>query len=267
MNARFNGETLAPHDAIRLQSRGFRYGDGCFETLLVLRGKCPLLAQHEARIRKSLAFLEMDWPQHLQLEEQLHQLGDEAAEWQRVRLWLWRAGGGLYAPQSSETETMLAWEPCQRPAITIKQTVSLSEEVVLTPTGWSFIKNISALPYVIAGREKQRLAADELILLNHRGEATEATSANLFFKKRKRWYTPALSTGCVAGVMRAWLMKQLLNKGESVFEVHAQAEELQNIDKLVCTNVTGLQPIAQLLDKRYDTDVDELWSLMPAEYR
>lgn len=266
MNALLDGDILNTETAMILQNRGFRFGDGCFETMLVLNGVCPLLSQHKARLRKSLSALNLQWPEKLQLEEQLKHLGSPCAGWQRVRLWVWRTGAGLYTPEGTAARFMLAAEEGSSPRIHIKGKCLISEEVILAPSRWSFIKSISAQPYILAGLEKKEREADELILQNQRGEVAEACSANLFWKKRKRWYTPALESGCVAGVMRSWIMKQLLQKGEPVFEVLAPADELLKVDKLVGTNVTGLQPIQQLQDTQYDTDVNELWSLMPEEY-
>ena len=266
MNALLNGQTLSADLAKAYYNRGFRFGDGCFETMLVQNGTCSLLPLHLARLKKSLPVLGLQWPESLNLEEQLMQVCEGTAGWQRVRLWVWRSGEGIYTPESQEANTMLMASPASAPTLTIKNNVAFSEEVELLSSRWSFIKSISALPYIMAGKEKREKASDELILCSHRGEVAEGTVSNLFWKKRKRWYTPALDTGCVAGVMRAWIMKQLIIKGEPAFEVVAQPDELQKVDKLVCTNVAGLYPISQLEGKSYDTDVEELWSLMPEEY-
>jgi 4-amino-4-deoxychorismate lyase len=266
MNALLNGTSITADLAAALQNRGFRFGDGCFETMLVLDGECPLLSLHSARIRRSLSVLGIQWPENLDLEAQIKQVYGATTGWQRLRLWIWRSGEGIYTPESNESQTMLAASPASAPQIQQRKQVQFSEEVVLLPSRWSFIKTISALPYVMAAREKKEKSAEELVLLNHRGEIAEATAANLFWKKRKRWYTPALDSGCVAGVMRAWLMRRMIEKGEPVFEVLAQPDELLKADKLVCTNVTGLQPVLQLGEKQYDADVEELWSLMPETY-
>lgn len=266
MNALLNGKTINQELTEVLLNRGFRFGDGCFETFLIKDGHAPLLSLHEARLRKSMAVLKLTQPAALSIAEQLAILNKGATGWQRVRLWVWRTGGGLYQPENSEANFLLATSPCPPPSVQIRNTVFFSEEVRLMPSRWSFIKSISAQPYVMAGLEKKVRAADELILLNHKGEVAEATAANLFWKKRGRWYTPALESGCVAGVMRSWLMQKLLEKGKPVFEVLAGADELTNADKLVCTNVTGLQPITALEEKQYDTTIDELWEIMPDNY-
>ncbi|AHM63661.1 branched-chain amino acid aminotransferase [Flammeovirgaceae bacterium 311] len=267
MNALLNGKSISADVAADLQNRGFRFGDGCFETMIIYNGVCPLLQLHESRIKRSLPALGLQLSPNLQLETQIRQLADGTTGWQRMRLWIWRSGEGLYTPETNEVNTMLAASATVAPQIQVRKQICFSEDVTLLPSRWSFVKTISALPYVMASHEKNYKNREELILLNHRGEIAEATAANLFWKKRNRWYTPALDSGCVAGVMRSWLMRKMIEKGEPVFEVLARPDELEKVDKLVCTNVGGLQPVQQAGSKQYSTDLEELWSLLPDMYR
>ena len=50
--------------------------------------------------------------------------------------------------------------------------------------------------------------ADDVILVNERGEVTESTIANLAIELDGRWWTPPRSSGCLAGVGRAVLVEQ-----------------------------------------------------------
>jgi para-aminobenzoate synthetase / 4-amino-4-deoxychorismate lyase len=49
--------------------------------------------------------------------------------------------------------------------------------------------------------------ADEVLLLNERGELTEACAANLLVRLEGRWLTPALGCGLLPGVLRAELLE------------------------------------------------------------
>ncbi|EMR01115.1 aminotransferase class IV [Cesiribacter andamanensis] len=267
MNALLNGHSLTTPEAQLLLNRGFRYGDGCFETIMLHKGTAPLLHLHLQRLQKSLPLLQLNWPEALQLPSLLQPFAEGSTEWQRLRLWLWRSGDGLYTPQSQETQFALMAEASAPPQTAIRKSVGLCQHTRLAASRWSFIKSISAQAYVQASLEKKEKGVEELLLLNEKGELVEASSANLFIKKRNRWFTPALSTGCVAGVMRAHLMQQLLQKGEPAYEVHALPEELEKVDKVVCTNVGGLYPLQQYGERHYNTDIDELLELLPPAYR
>jgi para-aminobenzoate synthetase / 4-amino-4-deoxychorismate lyase len=50
--------------------------------------------------------------------------------------------------------------------------------------------------------------ADDVILVNTRGEITESTIANVVVRLDGRWWTPPLDTGCLPGVYRAVLLDE-----------------------------------------------------------
>jgi para-aminobenzoate synthetase/4-amino-4-deoxychorismate lyase len=48
--------------------------------------------------------------------------------------------------------------------------------------------------------------ADDVVLVNQRGEVTETATANVAVRLGGRWWTPPTSSGCLPGVERARLM-------------------------------------------------------------
>ena len=48
----------------------------------------------------------------------------------------------------------------------------------------------------------------EVLLYNENGEMTEASISNVAFFRESYWVTPPSSTGCLPGVLRAWLLEQ-----------------------------------------------------------
>lgn len=50
--------------------------------------------------------------------------------------------------------------------------------------------------------------ADDVLLVNERGELTESTIANVAVKLDGRWYTPPVEAGCLPGVYRAVLLEE-----------------------------------------------------------
>ncbi|MEX2276077.1 MAG: aminodeoxychorismate synthase component I [Actinomycetota bacterium] len=49
--------------------------------------------------------------------------------------------------------------------------------------------------------------ADDVLLVNDRGEATESTIANIAVRLQGRWFTPPLPSGCLPGTRRAALLE------------------------------------------------------------
>ncbi len=59
---------------------------------------------------------------------------------------------------------------------------------------------------------------DEILLLDSAGHVAEAGAAAIFWLKNDCLYTPALSTGCVAGVRRAHLLRTAQAQGLATAE-------------------------------------------------
>ncbi|KIY50440.1 D-aminoacid aminotransferase-like PLP-dependent enzyme [Fistulina hepatica ATCC 64428] len=48
----------------------------------------------------------------------------------------------------------------------------------------------------------------DVLMYNERGDITETSICNIAFSRGGRWVTPPLSSGCVPGVLRRWLVEQ-----------------------------------------------------------
>jgi para-aminobenzoate synthetase / 4-amino-4-deoxychorismate lyase len=80
--------------------------------------------------------------------------------------------------------------------------------------------------------------ADDVVLVNERGEVTETTIANLAVRLDGRWWTPPLSAGCLPGVERA----RLVDAGE-LQERTLSVEDLRRADDLaVVSSLRGRRP-------------------------
>jgi para-aminobenzoate synthetase / 4-amino-4-deoxychorismate lyase len=86
--------------------------------------------------------------------------------------------------------------------------------------------------------------ADDVVLVNDRGEVTETTIANLAVFAEGRWCTPPISAGCLPGVERA----RLLATGRLV-ERSVTTDDLRAAEALaVVSSLRGWRP-ARLLDQ------------------
>jgi para-aminobenzoate synthetase/4-amino-4-deoxychorismate lyase len=70
---------------------------------------------------------------------------------------------------------------------------------------WLFHKTSRRGAY--AARLARHPGAEDVVLVNDRGEATETTIANLAVRLEGRWRTPPLDAGCLPGVERARLLE------------------------------------------------------------
>ena len=94
------------------------------------------------------------------------------------------------------------------------------------------IRSLNYLEQVLSWEEAQAREFDEAVMLNERGEIVSATMANIFWVSDGTLHTPTLSTGAVAGVTRAAVIKladkQFIPVIEGVYELSdlAEADEI-----------------------------------------
>jgi len=80
-------------------------------------------------------------------------------------------------------------------------------------------------------RRRRHPDADDVVMINERGECTEATTANVAARFGAQWRTPALESGCLPGIERA----RRLASGEIV-EARLTPEELRTADAVAVFN-------------------------------
>jgi branched-chain amino acid aminotransferase len=119
-------------------------------------------------------------------------------------------------------------------------------------------KTCNSLVYVMAGIYRKENNLDEVFILNHNGFLCEAMSANIFVVFKKKIYTPALSEGCISGVMRTVVM-QLANEGKmEVIEAQINPDILNEAEEVFLTNASrGIQWVMGFNSKRYFNKVSK----------
>jgi len=101
---------------------------------------------------------------------------------------------------------------------------------------YATLKSNNYLLYSLAAMYGRERGLDDCLVLNSHGRLADSTIANLFYIKDHRFYTPPLSEGCVAGVMRRFLLEALPRAGYSVREQPVSPEELAGADEVFLTN-------------------------------
>ena len=209
-----------------LPNRGLAFGDGFFETLIFKAGRLRLAADHHARMQLAAAALYLTLPAALASAEALETtLATLAAANHlpaaRLRLQLWRGGGGRYTPTTDAAE-WLATAEAFTPDNSAIARADFAQETHSIHSPLSFCKGPQAWLYVRAAHERQQRGLDEIILCNAAGHVAEAGAAAIFWVKDEVLFTPALETGCVAGVRRAQVLRAARTAGvecrEGLFE-------------------------------------------------
>jgi len=246
---------LLPAATLPLPNRGLAFGDGFFETLIYTAGHLRLAADHHARMRQAAAALYLTLPAALATPEALETaLARLAAVNQlpaaRLRLQLWRAGGGRYTPTTDTAEWLATAEtfvPDDAPID--KADFALETHSIHSPL--SFCKGPQAWLYVRAAHERQQRGLDEIILCNAAGQVAEAGAAAIFWVKDEVLFTPALETGCVAGVRRAQVLRAARAAGVECREGLFERDMLLLADAAFTANVASIKMVRSMQGKSF----------------
>ena len=251
-----NGQlTDAQGYRLPLPNRGLAFGDGFFETLIFTTGRLRLAADHHARMAQAAAALYLALPEPLATPEALETTLARLAQANhlpaaRLRLQLWRAGGGRYTPITDAAEwlaTAEAFAPDETPINTAD--FALETHSIHSPL--SFCKGPQAWLYVRAAHERQQRGLDEIVLCDAAGHVAEAGAAAIFWLKDDVLFTPALASGCVAGVRRAQVLRAARAQGIECREGLFLKKELLAADSAFTANVASIRVVTRLGEQKF----------------
>ncbi|MGI4884072.1 MAG: aminotransferase class IV [Janthinobacterium lividum] len=251
-----NGQLVAADAfALPLPNRGLAFGDGFFETLVFAGNRLRYAAGHLARMQQAAATLHLALPAALATPEGLETtMGALAAAnglpAARLRLQLWRGGGGRYAPPTAAAEWLATAEAFAPDETPVAQ-AGFAQETHALFSPLSFCKGPQAWLYVRAAHERQQRGWEEIILCDAAGHVAEAGAAAIFWLKDEVLFTPALASGCVAGVRRAQVLRAAQAAGVACREGLFPQEELLAADAVFTANVAAIRAVQQIAESSF----------------
>ncbi len=242
-----NALVRAEEAHISVQDRGFRLGDGVFETIAVYQGVPYQWDLHMERLKKGLWALriEADISNLYGLCQLLLQKNGVTEG--GVRLTISRgAGSSGYLPAADITPTIVM--EALPPAVDLPEEADVwisalkKPAVAALPVHYKLTHGINS---TLARLEAQDHDCFEALLLNEKEEVCEASSSNIFWVKGKRLFTPAIACGVLEGTTRAALLRITpLEVEEGVFSLDA----LRQADEAFLTNsFWQILPIKQII--------------------
>ena len=250
--------------------RAFAFGDGLFETMRSYDGHIFQLKYHIERLLNGCAALGLVCDINVQVVRDAYALmlqnigdgGRSAGVAHRLRLSVWRAGQGAYLPTTDAAHWLLMAFPLAPATYAVHEPIvaGIVPSPQLLADEFSPHKTLNALPYIHAARYAKARDWDDGLMLNTDGRLAEATSSNVFYQLHDgQWYTPPISEGGVAGVMRHTLLKdvqlpEFKPKARPILQV-----ELPEVRAMFLTNmIRGVVPIHSLPDNGWVTSDNQV---------
>ena len=259
------------HPVLTASNRSFRYGDGLFETIRMSNGKLQFPEYHVDRLKAGMKALKIEGSVLLDeyfLKQKTAELckKNKLKDNVKFRLSIYRGGEGLYTPEINKYGYVLEATPLDSNQYEINKKgliVDVYNELTKPVNVLSNCKTSSSLLYVMAGLYKKQHKLDETIILNQHGFICETISSNIFVVYDKQIYTPALSEGCIAGVMRKVVMQLAKANNIPIIEAQLNPEVLRQAEEVFITNaVGGIRWVMGYGRKRYFNEISKNMSAL-----
>jgi branched-subunit amino acid aminotransferase/4-amino-4-deoxychorismate lyase len=206
LNGHFVG---AGNASVSVRDRGFRFGDGVFETVRVQDGHPYRLAQHLARLAEGLRLLNIAADIASLPVFCLQLIRKNAVRNGILRIVISRGEGSRgYLPEPDIAPTVLIETQGMPSAPEAPVDLWLSAYEKISPRALPVqMKLCQGLNASLARMEAQGRGCFDALQVNHKSEVCEASSSNIFWLEGDMLFTPALSCGALAGVTRETVLK------------------------------------------------------------
>jgi branched-chain amino acid aminotransferase len=256
----YNGKFL-PTGSMMLgaDNRCFRYGEGIFETMRFQNNRIALWEMHMNRLYHGMELLQFTNALWGNREKLLHQilhllklnLHKDAA---RVRLQIFCNDGRGTGSGYKTTGYLVQTYPFVPSYIHDETgiTAGFHPHIRKSCDLFAQLKSCNFLPYIHASSFAKTNGWDECFVLNQYERFSDASVTNIFWIKNDEIFTPPLSEGPVAGVMRNYLLQTLKAHQLNVQEVPLDKQNLFQADEVFITNaIRGIQSISTIAEKTY----------------
>lgn len=236
------------------------YGRGIFTTVAVHDGKPFLWHLHENRLRDNAAKINLDLAQFSfenLFKSLIELLFINKQKNGRARITLFETGSSRLWQTGAEKRTQIlitAAEKNQNQDENFHLTISPFRLNTASPL--IGVKSCNYLEKLLALEAVRGQGFSEALSANERGEVASATMANVFWIKNKKIFTPALSTGALAGTTRQFVVELARRKGFTVAETIASIEELETAEEIFLTSAgLGICPVNRFNEKLLSRNV------------
>jgi branched-subunit amino acid aminotransferase/4-amino-4-deoxychorismate lyase len=257
----YNDEFISANQPVlSVSNRSFKYGDGLFESMRMANGKLKFAEQHAERLAEGMKALKIDGSALLDayfLKQKTAELAkkNKYKGNVRFRFSVYRDAEGLYTPENNKSGYVLESSALHEADYQLNKKgliIDVYDELAKPINKLSNYKTSNALIYVMAGLYRKQHRLDDVFMLNQNGFLCESMSSNLFVVYDKQIYTPALSEGCVAGVMRDVVMDLAKSNAIPIIEAQLNPEVLKEAEEVFVTNaVSGIRWVMGYGRKRY----------------
>ncbi len=238
------------------------HGRGVFTTLAIYDSRPFLWERHWSRLTDHAGRVGLDISTYAETDvrsalDEVIRRNDVADGRARITvvdersspMWMYRS----QRDTSLAIMTADARQPISKPALAVSK-YPINETSPLTG-----IKTCNYLENFLVLDEARGDGFDEAVRLNHRGEVTSGCMANIFWVSNERLFTPPLSTGCLSGTTREFVLGSL-----ECEERPGSVEDLRAANAIFLTSAgLGVVQVARFEDRDLRMTSHPITGLLP----
>jgi 4-amino-4-deoxychorismate lyase len=239
-------------ESLPLPDRGLDFGDGLFETVLIVHGPPVYFNLHLQRLERGLRALE--FPNCVSLVKTQVASILNSRRFNRLvamRVTITRGEGPrVYAPPDASTPriiiTCVNLPDDQYKKIALPARLSMAEMRWGCQPDFAGLKHLNRLEQVMAAAEKTKAGVDEVVMSGQDGSIISVSSGNIFLYADGGLITPDLSECGVRGTRRELILESLAPAlGLSTRVARVSEALLKDADEVFyCNALVGVRPVA-----------------------
>lgn len=220
------------NDKVSVFDNALLYAEGLFETFLAVGEGIIFPEEHLTRLYKGAEVTGLEIP-----------VGpDTLKAWMRktlvahpdhikkLRLTVTSGESARWVGSQGRPQVILSASSHQLPKRPFR--LYVSEFKVDHKSVFRIIKTLSYAIHAAALRQARERGCDDALLLNEDNRVAEVTSANIFWVRNGRIYTPPIGSGCLDGITRMIVIEQAQRLASRVIEKNATLRTLVSADEV-----------------------------------
>jgi len=178
------------------------YAEGLFETFLAIDDHVVFAQEHLDRLYKGASVIDLQIPVTGRTLERWMRSTIRAhpSRVKKLRMTITSGEAARWVGVQGKPQVILSASPHELPTEPFR--LKVSDWKVDQDSIFRRIKTISYAIHAAALKQARQAGYDDALLINENNEIAEITSANIFWVKKGKIYTPPLSAGCLEGITR-----------------------------------------------------------------
>ena len=234
-------------DKISVFDNSLLYAEGLFETLLAIDNRLLFFTEHYNRLKKGARVLGIKIPVDRKTMKQWMERILKAHPDRIVKLRLTVTSGeaARWVGTQGKQQIILSASPHSLPDKPF--ILYVSDYKVDQDSIFRRIKTISYAIHAAALNQAKKAGCDDALLLNENNQIAEVTSANIFWINKNKIHTTPLNSGCLEGITRKIVLKEVEKLGYRFVEKHINLENLLKADEVfISSSLKLVSPVSKI---------------------